>query len=139
MAKMIALNDPRYSWNPLAGYPRNATCFCGGFQKAKKCCLPILPKLALTKEVPAMKLAVKRAEAGDRVAIRFTRIEDEAFDVMGHEASVIDKITPAVQSVVHVNSGAEVIETKRVGFFANLVEKIKGAIQWVLRGQRSRA
>jgi hypothetical protein len=38
-----------YEWNPLLAFPRNNKCFCGSKIKAKKCCLPKLPR-AIGKE-----------------------------------------------------------------------------------------
>lgn len=44
-----------YLWNPLNKYPQNRGCFCGSGVKAKRCCIPVSPRILLEDHVLLIK------------------------------------------------------------------------------------
>lgn len=44
MGRMAYCLKDGYVWNPLRGYPRNFTCFCGSGARFKHCCVDDIPK-----------------------------------------------------------------------------------------------
>lgn len=55
--------NPGYAWNPATKYPPNKPCFCGSLIKAKKCCLPGIPKIIPEGQVLEVKAFIAKVEA----------------------------------------------------------------------------
>lgn len=56
---------PGFVWNPLRSWPRNAPCWCGNGQKAKRCHLQTTPDLVKAEEAADLQARLALALAAN--------------------------------------------------------------------------
>ncbi len=87
-----------HTWNPLAGWPRNEQCWCGGPRKAKHCCLRTCQKTLTHQAAEGLTNLMARSVYG-RALIR------QAFQMNAAEQAKTQPEGMTIEGKVEPNAG----------------------------------